>query len=536
MAQFDLARVERLAVGLQRLEEETVDVLLLDLGLPDSHGLETFAKLHTQAPDVPIVVLTGLDDQALALEAVRKGAQDYLLKGRVDSNLLTRAMRYAIERKRVEEALRRRNRELTLLNRVIAAATSTLDVEHLLQIACRELARAFDLPQAAAALLDSEGTEAIVVAEYLAHGHSTVLGKTIPVTNNPAMTCVLEHKKPLAITDVQTDKRLAAVHELLRERGAVSLLVVPIIVPHGRVVGVLGLHSIEQREFSAEEMALAQSVAAAAGQSLETSRLYQALRSHAEQLSETVSQRTAELEVALERAQDADRFKSEFVSNVSHELRTPLTAIKLYLSLLTRGRPEKRQAYLDTLHREASRLQNLIEGLLDLSRLDLGKTQANLEATDLNLLVGTLVTDRGELVADRGLRLDVELVEDLPPALADPKLFEQVLTNLLTNAINYTSAGGEIGLRTDVAEAGGQQWVTVSVADTGPGISQEEQTRLFERFYRGEAGWTSDVPGTGLGLAICKEIVNRHGGQITLESQVGCGSTFTVWLTLAPSL
>ena len=174
--------------------------------------------------------------------------------------------------------------------------------------------------------------------------------------------------------------------------------------------------------------------------------------------------------------------------------------------------------------------------MLDLSRLDLGKTRANLEATDLNLLVGTLATDRGELVVDRGLHLDVELVENLPPALADPKLFEQVLTNLLTNAINYTSAGGEIGLRTDVAEAGGQQWVTVSVADTGPGISQEEQTRLFERFYRGEAGSTSDVPGTGLGLAICKEIVSRHGGQITLDSQVGCGSTFTVWLTAAPLL
>jgi signal transduction histidine kinase len=437
------------------------------------------------------------------------------------------------ERAQTEAKLRRRNRELALLNRVVATATSTLDVEQVLQVTCRELARAFDLPQAAAALLNAGGTEVNIVAEYLAPGRSSSLGETIPVAGNPATEHVLEHQAPVAIIDARTDERLAGVHELMCERDIVSLLIVPITVARGRVAGTIGLHAAQRREFSAEEITLAQSVAAATGQALETARLYQALRSHAERLGKTVALRTVELEQALERAQDADRVKSEFVSNVSHELRTPLTNIKLYLSLLTRGREEKRQIYLDTVHRETGRLQNLIEGLLDLSRLDLGKTQVHLGPTDLGLLVSTLAADREALVVARGLCLDVEFAEELLPVRGDDKLIEQVLNNLLTNAVNYTPSGGTITLSTALVEAEGRMWATVSVTDTGPGISEEEQTRLFERFYRGEAGQASDAPGTGLGLAICKEIMDLHGGRITLESEVGRGSTFTVWLMIA---
>ena len=649
-------------------------------------GSDTFETLHRRKDRV----LLNIEVNATVLE--HRGEQ-----------VVLGFLRDVTQRKRVEETSQRRNRELALLNRVIAAATSTLDVERVLQIVCQELARAFDLPQAAAALLNAAGTEVTVVAEYLAPGRLSGLGKTIPVTGNPATEYVLEHQAPLAVTDAQRDGRLASVHGLMRERGTASLLIVPIIVAHGRVVGTLGLDAIERHEFSEEEIALAQNVAAAAGQALETARLHQAMQRHSERLealreidqailatqspeaiaqaamrhirrlvpcqrvsvvmfdfetaqgtvlathvdgetsvgSETrmplaafdiseqlregkthvvedtltlanpalvvqklqaegmrsyvsvplmiqnqligslylgaksprafaletmeiarevaaqlavvieqaqlraqvwrqteklealVRERTAELQVALERARSADRVKSEFVSNVSHELRTPLTNLKLYLSLLTRSQPENRKAYLDTLHREVERLQDLIEGLLDLSRIDLGKVQASFQPIDLNLLVGTLVADREALVAERGLIMGVQPAEEMPWTLADPKLIEQVLTNLLTNAVNYTPAGGAITLRTEMAETGGRRWVTVSVADTGPGISKEEQTHLFERFYRGEAGHASDIPGTGLGLAICKEIIDRHDGRITVESQVGHGTIFTAWLPVA---
>jgi PAS domain S-box-containing protein len=439
------------------------------------------------------------------------------------------------EQVQAQEEVRQRNRELEMLNRVITTAASTLDAERVLQVACEALAHTLQLPQAAATLLNAEGTEATVVAEYLAPGRPSGLGKIIPVAGNPATEYVLEHRTPLVVADVQNDERMAAVHQLMRERGTVSMLILPIPVARFRVAGTIGLDAIEPREFREVEVALAQSVAAAAGQALELARLQQASRRQAERLQETVAQRTLELREALVRAQDADRVKSEFVSNVSHELRSPLANLKLYLNLLSRGRPEKREEYMGTLHREADRLQDLIEGLLDLSRLDLDKTQANLEPTDLNRLVDTLVTDRRVLISDHGLRLMVELGADLPLARADPKLIEQVLTNLLTNAVNYTPVGGSITLRTGVVETNSRRWATVSVADTGPGMTREERDHLFERFYRGAAGRSSGIPGTGLGLAICREIIDRHDGRITVKSRVGQGSTFTIWLAPATS-
>ena len=192
-------------------------------------------------------------------------------------------------------------RLLELFNRVITTTTFTLDAKQVLEVACRELAHAFELPQAAAALLNAEGTEATVVAEHLAPGRPSALGRFIPVTGNPATEYVLAHQAPLALTDAQTHERLAAVRDLMRERGTVSLLIVPILLAPDRVAGTIGLDAIERREFSQEEVTVAQSVAAAVGQALQTARLYQALQRHAEQLEEMVGQGTAELQAQYAR-------------------------------------------------------------------------------------------------------------------------------------------------------------------------------------------------------------------------------------------
>ncbi len=239
-----------------------------------------------------------------------------------------------------------------------------------------------------------------------------------------------------------------------------------------------------------------------------------------------------ELEFAREQAQAADRAKSEFLSNVSHELRTPLTSVKLYLDLLKRGRLEKQQTYLETILREVERLQTLIEGVLTISRLDLGKLVSNVCTVDLNSMLQTLHQDRRMLFEKQGLELKIQTAPDLPTVDADPQLLEQVITNLLTNAMNYTPPGGMVNLSATLLETDHTPWVTIAVRDTGWGISQEEQRHIFERFRRGAASQVTKIPGTGLGLAICQEIVHLHNGHITLDSQEGTGSTFTVWLPI----
>jgi PAS domain S-box-containing protein len=246
---------------------------------------------------------------------------------------------------------------------------------------------------------------------------------------------------------------------------------------------------------------------------------------------EEIEKRTMQLEAANERLQILSRAKDEFVSNVSHELRTPISSFKLYLGLLTR-RPEKQDAYLATLQRETGRLENMIEALLTLSRLDQNHVSFDLAPIDLNALSEEYVTDRASLAESKGLALEFDVEPDLPTVGADQDLIGQVLSILLTNALNYTPAGGRVIVSTRARQFENRLWVGFSVSDAGPGISAEEQGQLFTRFFRGKAGRESKVPGTGLGLAIVKEIVGRHQGRVELESEgvSGKGATFSVWL------
>jgi len=239
------------------------------------------------------------------------------------------------------------------------------------------------------------------------------------------------------------------------------------------------------------------------------------------------------VEVDISALMELDRMKSQFVSDVSHELRTPLTNIRLYLDLLGAAADEDRQhRYLETLRRESERLTNLIDDLLSLSRLEAGTIAFNPRPTDLNALLAALVEDRRALAGSRGLSLGLDPEARLPQVMGDERLLGQVFTNLLTNAMNYTQSGGRIMLRTRTRQAGDSPCVIVEVEDTGLGISYEEQTQLFRRFFRGKASRDTKAPGTGLGLAICKEIIDRHGGRVSVESEgrPGQGTRFTVWL------
>jgi PAS domain S-box-containing protein len=229
------------------------------------------------------------------------------------------------------------------------------------------------------------------------------------------------------------------------------------------------------------------------------------------------------------RFQELDRMKTQFVSDVSHELRTPLTNQTIYLDLLKNTKDlTRRKKYLDILERETSRLTDLIEDLLMISRLEADRVQIKLEAVDLNTLMQDLVFDRLSLAQKRRLELTFQPGADLPPLLTDPRLLIQVISNLLTNALNYTPEGGAIQLRTSLQETETTCWQSITIEDSGYGIQPEETQRIFERFFRGSASKLSDAPGTGLGLAISKEILQRMGGKITLISEPGQGSSFTV--------
>lgn len=258
------------------------------------------------------------------------------------------------------------------------------------------------------------------------------------------------------------------------------------------------------------------------------------LTRYRQNLESLVEERTARLQVANEELKALSRVKDEFVSNVSHELRTPIANLKVYHHLIMR-KPEALTQYMETIRRETDRLENLIESLLQLSRLDQARIPFHFATLDLNALAGNFAADRRTLAAEKSIHLDLVQAEALPPVTADRKLLEQALSVLLTNALAYTPAGGRVSIFTTTRQQDGSIWIGTGVSDTGPGIAPDELPHLFERFYRGVAAQGSAQAGTGLGLAIAREIVARHAGYIEAASAgtPGNGATFTIWLPMA---
>ena len=226
-----------------------------------------------------------------------------------------------------------------------------------------------------------------------------------------------------------------------------------------------------------------------------------------------------------------NRMKSRFTTNISHELRTPITTIKLYVHLMRR-RPEKREQYLDTLAQETDHLVGLVEDILQISRIDAGRVEIKPRPTLLSELTEGAVISHQTLAQKRGVTLEHHPAQPGPVALVDPQHVAQALNVLVENSVLYTPEGGEVIVSTGEQEAEGRVWATATVADTGMGIPEEELPHIFDRFFRGDEPRSMQISGTGLGLAIVKEIVGLHGGRVTMESQVGVGTTFTIWLPL----
>lgn len=233
---------------------------------------------------------------------------------------------------------------------------------------------------------------------------------------------------------------------------------------------------------------------------------------------------------------ELDRLKSEFVSTVSHELRTPMTSIKGYVDLMLMGAAgqmsESQVRYLKVIRNNADRLHMLVNDLLDISRIETGKTQLDLRPTDISLLLEQVVEGhlRGRIQHEgKAITVHTDAPPTLPLVNIDRRRITQVLTNLLDNAFNYTPEHGEIRL---TARENGR-YVYISVQDTGIGIAPEDQKRIFDRFYRAQHEVVQRVPGTGLGLSIVNSLVQMHGGELHLESQPNVGSTFTFNLPIA---
>ncbi len=252
------------------------------------------------------------------------------------------------------------------------------------------------------------------------------------------------------------------------------------------------------------------------------------------ELLKNLKQKSMELEKANEDLRRLDNLKSVFVSSVSHELRTPLTVIKEFISLMLEGYggslTEDQKEYLGIAHKNILRLTNLIDTLLDFSRIESGKgLQLKFEPTPLTEVAEDAVMTLTQSLEEKSITLDNRLDPDMPMVLIDRNRLIEALINLISNGIKFTPAGGKITIDTrGLTEK--RDYLKVVVSDTGVGIPSEELPKIFDRFYQGQSSGIS--MGLGLGLAITKEIIEGHQGTIQAESRPGIGTTFIFTLPL----
>ncbi|MFB2772805.1 response regulator [Pelatocladus sp. BLCC-F211] len=328
-----------------------------------------------------------------------------------------------------------------------------------------------------------------------------------PIQGNPILQQMLRTQEPVIISDMSQCPPETKGFDLPLRLTAQSLMVVPLLAD-GKSIGSITLRqSVKSRQWLPSEIELAKAVAAQAAIAVQQSHLYQKTREQAERLLEL------------------DKQKTEFFQNISHEFRTPITLIQGPLETAVSSQEGLSYEQSAIALRNSRRLLRLVNQLLDLQRLDAGRMQPSFRPCDLVEFVSQIIDSFRPYCEKKGLRLITKIAE-CPKVYLDMEKFDKVVYNLLSNAMKFTPEGGII----TVAMQSQDGHCILTVEDTGIGILPEQIPFLFERFRQAEGSENRSYEGTGLGLALVKELVELHGGKVTVKSVYGQGTAFSVWL------
>ncbi len=448
---------DRLSRGLIQLSGQSYDVLLLDLNLPDSRGLDTLNTTIKRFPRLPVVVLSGLADDAITIEAVRRGAQDYLVKGDISGPLVMRVARYAIERKQVEAVLRASEARYRTLVETSPNGITLADLEGKLLLCNQQAARLFGYAKPEAML-------GVNVFKFV-----------VPSDRRYA---VLNTQKTL-----NENKVTNAEYTLSRRDGTEFPAEISTAVLRNNAGAPTGFISIT-RDITEHKKAI-----------------------------------QAEKQLVM--------LEKEFISSVSRELRVPLLSIMEYLDLLLGGKvhdPVEQNEFLTHTSMDARRILDMVDELSDFSLLEGDHLTLNWEKVDLARILTAVLASMCEQANAKRVTLLSPSIDSVLVADMDAARMRRVLVKLVDYAIKASDPGGKV-LVTGKTMNGE---IVVNIIDEGNGISAEDSSRIFDKYFQVSQTPDKDAHGMGLGLYLSKQIVEAHRGTLSVSSQLGAGSTFSL--------
>ena len=552
---FSMKQVASLKEAIVLCVEREFDIVLLDLGLPDSVGLETLKKIQVFKMKSPVVVLTGLDDEDTALESLREGAQDYLLKNKLTSDNILRGIKYAIERKKVQDLLKKSARQFSLLSNVTAEINECEGIADIFAVTCSNIGL----------LLDSAG-----IITFESHGQEKICTSGLEKVKQrfdkiKKVTGLNLHHSVLHITDeineiinLLIDGKL---HQITKPAGSGKINDINIygigFIKTGSVYG--GALILTPNTIGTDDVSIIETVSNQVSLSLNRKVIEQDLkisenryRKLSAELEMKVRERTRDLEnsnyqlnrelaerhhaeEALKKSEarliELNAMKDKFFSIIAHDLKNPFTCLLGSTELLTdkldQMDTEKIRELVQVLNDSAKSGYAILQNLLDWSRSQTGQITFNPENIDLKNLVEENISDFRLFSTRKEIDVISEIQEKMP-IYADRNILNAVLRNLLGNAIKFTPKFGTVMVGATINDSE----LTVSVKDTGIGIPEENINELFRIDTKFTRPGTNKEQGTGLGLKLCKEFIEMQGGKIWVKSNVNRGSEFAFSLPI----
>ena len=425
----------------------------------------------------------------------------------------------------------------SLLTDLSKELTRYLDLEHLSLLIITTLMNTIKLDRAVI-LMKKTGEKTYRIQKNIGfkeeNGISLVKDNFLTIYLEKTQKPLVYEELFLIIKDTQKKEERGRLENLQTNMKRVeAALCLPLLI-EDKIIGMIVLgNKISGEPYSTQDIELLTTLSNQASVALQNAHLYSEVKGFSKKLEQEVEKATKELKEAYEELKKLDKAKSEFISIASHQLRTPLTAIKGYISMILEGSygqlGEKNKKPMENIYASSERLIKLVNGLLNVSRIEAGRIEINMEKLSLEEIIKEIVKELKPAAEEKNLYLKFKKTEKpLPKISLDKEKIRQVIMNITDNAIKYTEKGG-----ITVKLQAGAQKLKIVISDTGEGISQEEASNLFTSFTRGKVGTRLWTEGAGLGLYIAKKFTEMHNGKVWIESPgKGRGSTFYIELPI----